>query len=414
MEGVDRIARRIHVAAFAVYVVAIGYTYNVFVPLTQPFDVALLGSIFALFALMWLVAFAWRSIRGRRKAETEAFRQNFYLGHMWLYNVAIISDFWILMPNADDAMQLVGVMFTMGTVSVEAFATTRPFAAGFGARSLPYFLSIGLCLYFAVYWGQYSFIIIVFIVCFTALMLMARHAIKLGIKQLEVAHDTKTRFLASASHDLATPLQSARLFFDQVIRSTNADARDKATVGVNWAFDTTEQIMQQMLQHLKLDSGGVTADIREVAIGPLIAQVAETYELAAHLASISIHALPCRLTALGDATLIERAIGNMVSNAIRHAKARRILIGGQKRGDNLRIWVIDDGVGISDADFPRLFEDYFQGSNHGDEIRGGFGIGLASVRQIAILMGGRAGIDKRWRHGCAFYLEVRGVNTVAD
>ena len=55
---------------------------------------------------------------------------------------------------------------------------------------------------------------------------------------------------------------------------------------------------------------------------------------------------------------------------------------------------------------PRLFEDYVQGSDHGDEVRGGFGLGLASVRRMAMLIGGSAGCDPRWTHGAAFYVEL--------
>jgi signal transduction histidine kinase len=63
-------------------------------------------------------------------------------------------------------------------------------------------------------------------------------------------------------------------------------------------------------------------------------------------------------------------------------------------------------VGIPAADAATLFDDYVQGSNHGDEIRGGFGLGLASVRRMAELMDGRAGHAPRWRSGSAFWIDV--------
>ena len=72
----------------------------------------------------------------------------------------------------------------------------------------------------------------------------------------------------------------------------------------------------------------------------------------------------------------------------------------------MRLWVIDDGVGIPEADAPRLFTDYVQGSNHGDEIRGGFGLGLASARRMAELMGAAVGLERKWTKGAAFWLEL--------
>src|SRR4029078_1265487 len=83
-------------------------------------------------------------------------------------------------------------------------------------------------------------------------------------------------------------------------------------------------------------------------------------------------AMPPRLQAVADEGLAQRALGNLVGNSLRHAKGRRVLVGARRRAGRIRLWVIDDGVGVSKADAPRLFNDYAQGSDHGDEIRGGF------------------------------------------
>jgi signal transduction histidine kinase len=68
---------------------------------------------------------------------------------------------------------------------------------------------------------------------------------------------------------------------------------------------------------------------------------------------------------------------------------------------------------VAAADQPTLFEDYVQGSNHGDEIRGGFGLGLASARRMAELMGGQVGLEGKWLAGSAFWLELRAVDAKA-
>jgi len=129
-------------------------------------------------------------------------------------------------------------------------------------------------------------------------------------------------------------------------------------------------------------------------------------EPAARLAGVTILALPSRLLAAADASLTERALGNLVANSIRHAKAHRVLIGARRRLGRIRLWVIDDGVGVAEADAPRLFEDFVQGSDHGDEVRGGFGLGLASARRMASLMDGAVGLERRWLAGSAFWLEL--------
>ena len=137
-------------------------------------------------------------------------------------------------------------------------------------------------------------------------------------------------------------------------------------------------------------------------------------EPAAALANVSIHAMPCRLVVRADPALVRRALGNLIGNAIRHAKAKRILIGARRRGSSVRLWVIDDGTGIPAIDIQRLFEDYVQGSDHGADIRGGFGLGLATTRRLARLVGGDAGLEPDWVSGAAFWLELPSGRMLAD
>ena len=68
--------------------------------------------------------------------------------------------------------------------------------------------------------------------------------------------------------------------------------------------------------------------------------------------------------------------------------------------------MIDNGHGVTAGDRPHIFDDYFQSSSTRDQVRGGFGLGLSSVKRIAQLLGGDAGLDSRWRGGAAFFVTV--------
>ena len=71
----------------------------------------------------------------------------------------------------------------------------------------------------------------------------------------------------------------------------------------------------------------------------------------------------------------------------------------------MRIWVIDDGIGVAPIDAPLIFDEYYQAEAGSARRPGGFGLGLSSVRRLAALMGGTAGHDPRWLRGAAFYLD---------
>ena len=67
--------------------------------------------------------------------------------------------------------------------------------------------------------------------------------------------------------------------------------------------------------------------------------------------------------------------------------------------------MVDDGAGLSEVDPEALFADFVQG-DHGDEIRGGYGLGLASARRMAGMMAGEVGVRTRPGRGSGFYLDL--------
>jgi signal transduction histidine kinase len=241
----------------------------------------------------------------------------------------------------------------------------------------------------------------------------ARLAAELAKRQLEAAlvtvaeeRDAKTRFIASASHDLGQPLQAASLFFDQALRAPDAAQRNRAADGVRKAFASADQLLSHMLNHLRLEADAVAPHFSNLLIGPIIARIAAQFGPAASQAGITIKTMPSRKRLHIDRVLFERALGNLIHNAILHSGATRLLIGVRKAGrDRVRVWVIDNGVGVARVDGVRIFDDYYQGSDSRAALKSGFGLGLSSVRRIAVLLEGQAGLDPRWLGGAAFYLD---------
>jgi signal transduction histidine kinase len=216
--------------------------------------------------------------------------------------------------------------------------------------------------------------------------------------------DAKTQFIAAASHDLGQPLQAASLFFDQTLRAPNAVQRSQAADGVRKAFESADQLLSHMLNHLRLEADAVDPQFVRLSVGPVMARIAAQFSPAANAAGITIKVVHTGLKLWMDRVLLERALGNLVNNAIEHSGATRIVMGLRGAGsDFVRIWVLDDGRGVAPGDADHLFEDYYRGS--APAVTTGFGLGLSSVRRIATLLHGDAGLDLRWQSGAAFYLQ---------
>lgn len=226
-----------------------------------------------------------------------------------------------------------------------------------------------------------------------------------ALAEVAEERDAKTRFIAAASHDLGQPLQAASLFFDQTLRAPDVDQRDRAADGVRQAFASADQLLSHMLNHLRLEADAVDPHFAHFVVGPTMARIAAQFGPAASAAKIDIRLVKSRVRLRLDKVLFARALGNLVNNAIEHSGATRIVIAARRHGSNIRIWVIDDGCGIARVDADRIFDDYYRGSDSRAATKSGFGLGLSSVRRIATLMDGEAGLDPRWLRGAAFYLD---------
>ncbi len=330
----------------------------------------------------------------------------------YAFYASTIWTTWSLGPFLPSDVQLACIFVLLMCAVVIILGSTRFAPAhGFGAVS-PLAIPVSTLLFILVHleiwkWG----IAAAFTISSVALFVFRRvmqgllNSAHFARLEAERERDAKNRFIASASHDLQQPIQAAGLSFDQVI-SRKGEAREKAVRRVRWALDTTGQLLKQMTEYLQLQAGELAAKRGDIAIGPAIARAAELYEPAATASGIQIHAMPSGLETIGDPSLVDRILANYITNGIKHSKASRLLVGARRRGDRIRIWVIDDGLGIDAVDQPQLFDDYFQGANHRGEERGGFGLGLASAMRMAKLMGGDAGYEKRWASGSAFWFEL--------
>ncbi len=389
-----------------------------FTPYVPPTTMRSWIVVTVIFMGIWLAAIV-AHYRIRPSQATEVRRWNL-IGKCLLIGTVliIITMIWAFLPGAPEPLHLLMIIFVMAYLSITIISAPQHAAV----NRFAIIAMLGSILVVHDYQAAlFNGVILVFVLLFAAIMFFLSKVFPDAIKQAaqsraiaeaarteaERQRDAKGRFLASASHDLGQPLQSARLFFDQVVRGSDPALRASAVMHTEAAFALIERRLRQMIEHLRLESVETAAVLVPLATGPSIARTAALAEAMAAQKAIAIHALPSSLQVWADAELLERALLNLVDNGLRHARGTRLLIGARRRGSSVRIWVIDDGVGIAAGDVDSLFEDYFQGSNHGDEVRGGFGLGLASVQRTMALMNGNAGLDPNWTRGAAFFLELQ-------
>lgn len=339
-----------------------------------------------------------------------------------LFDVAVASSVWLLLPYASEPLRLLMVVFYAACVSGQVISTAESLGTiTFGVVSI--FGSAAL--FFVMAPGPYSAGLAVFLVAFGALMIGVAATLKVAIRSAIAARlsaeaisgdlaaalaaatearQAKTRFIAAATHDLRQPLQAAALFFNRIADRQSATG-DTAVVNARLAFAEAAGLLEQLLEHLRLDGGMIRPEVQFTALDAIIPRVCSEVAEIAVVSGFRIEQMGSRLVVAADPALLVRIVRNLLHNAMRHSRGSRILVGGRRRGDRVRIYVVDDGRGISTALAANLFDEVKP--DCADPVgQSGVGLGLPSSRRMAELMGGSVELDPAWRHGAAFYCEL--------
>ncbi|UYC13066.1 PAS-domain containing protein [Xanthomonas sp. CFBP 8445] len=224
-------------------------------------------------------------------------------------------------------------------------------------------------------------------------------------REAENANRYKTRFVASAVHDLLQPLNAARMFVSALRGKLHeADARQIAD-HVDNALAAQDAILNSLLDISRLEAGTLKTQVQDLALDPLLQTLAREFGIVAEGRGLRLDCVPTRATVRSDATLLRRILQNFLSNAVRYTPRGRVLLGCRRERAQLRIEVHDQGPGIPDALQQEIFEEF---RRLGDGVANdrGAGLGLAIVERIGRLLGHRIGLRSHLGRGSVFSVTV--------
>lgn len=217
----------------------------------------------------------------------------------------------------------------------------------------------------------------------------------------------------AVSHELRTPI--ARLDFGLEIlqqrrHESDADERINALKGDIRELD---ELVTELLSLARLDQITVPPARHAVSLRLMFDSLAAncTEALAARSIALDIAAEPGADCVEVEPKLLARAVQNLLNNAMRHT-SRRIVCGAKTcEGGTVMIYVDDDGEGVPVPERTRIFEPFHRLDSSRNRATGGFGLGLAIVRRIALLHGGRVGVDTSPLGGARFTITLPGAST---
>jgi Na+/proline symporter/signal transduction histidine kinase/CheY-like chemotaxis protein len=220
----------------------------------------------------------------------------------------------------------------------------------------------------------------------------------------EQANHGKTRFLASASHDLLQPLNAARLFTSALQGKAQSAECQQLVEHIDSSLGAAEEIISTLLDISKLDAGALEPDIRVFPVSDIIRRLANDFSAIAKDQGLELDVVPSSTWIRSDAKLLRRVIQNFLSNAIRYTPEGRILLGCRRLDGCLRIEVWDTGPGIPEDQLTQIFEE-FRRFQHGRDKKG-LGLGLAIVDRISGMLNHPVAVQSRQGCGSVFSITV--------
>ncbi len=234
----------------------------------------------------------------------------------------------------------------------------------------------------------------------------AEEALAAARDEAEAASHSKTRFLAAASHDLRQPLQALMMFIDAFDMEAMDAENTRIKERIESSLEALKRLLDTLLDISRLDAGLILADMKPVALSPLMERLADELTPMAEEKGLAIGVVPSGRAVMADPTLLETLLRNLITNAVRYTDEGRILVGCRHGEQIVKIGVWDTGRGIEEADIGKIFEDFHQVGNRGRDRRKGLGLGLSIVRRMADLMGMEVSVRSVPGKGSAFILEA--------
>jgi len=235
--------------------------------------------------------------------------------------------------------------------------------------------------------------------------------LRVEMQRVEQTDARRREMVASVSHDLRTPLTALIGLLETIRMKADTMPADQQQALLERALQNghhLQRLTDALAELARLDNPEFETHPEPIAIGELADDVVQRFaeRAAADGLQLAIEYPDGLPLANVDAGLVERALANLLDNAIRVTPpGGRVLVRVLRDGAGVRLEVSDTGPGVAPEDQPRVFERFYQANRHRD-LRGSAGLGLAIVRRVAELHGGQAGLQSRPGQGSTFFIAL--------
>ena len=223
----------------------------------------------------------------------------------------------------------------------------------------------------------------------TLALTLANQELREKRAEAEQANLDKSRFLASASHDLRQPAHALGMFIDRLDLFSNDPHSKGLVASAKAAVREMQDMLDDMFDLSRLDVASTQTQIQSFPISTLFDALQSGLANEAHAKGLRFRVRPSAAWLRTDPTLLRRILLNLVNNSIRYTRHGGILVACRSThsGTHARIEVWDSGIGIAPEDQEKVFQEFYQVANPQRDRRLGLGVGLSIVERCCRLLG---------------------------
>lgn len=204
-------------------------------------------------------------------------------------------------------------------------------------------------------------------------------------KRAEQAVITKDRFLAAASHDLRQPLHAQGLYLDALESHVQTDGLKHLQALYRTNHSLTE-LFNSLLDVSRLNAGIVEVRPSHINLTSIIDRLFEEYQSQAKEKGLELNYYCQPFVVFTDPLLVQRIVGNLISNALRYTQQGQVTITCHLKGEYVELVIEDTGIGIPASEQAHIFDEYYQLANPERDRSKGLGLGLAIVKKLCLLL----------------------------